>query len=325
MNTYDIDVQRGFSVGPRNDLVVGGGLRAANYSIRTGGPLAFSPSRGTLKLGNLFAQDSLAVASTLRLVVGLKLEEDPYSGWSALPNGRLSWTPTDRTMVWAAASRAIRSPTPFDVDVRETVGGRLFLSGNPDFQTEKLTAYELGARLRPMDNLSLSVSAYYNVYDQLRSVEVTPVTLLPILWGNRIKGHTRGVEAWGSLQATSWWRLSASVNLLSEAFSFKPGSSRLLGIAQVGDDPKAQAQLQSSMSVGAHVTWDAVLRHQSALPDPRVPAYTELNSRLAWNVTPDLQLAIIGRNLLHDHHQEFMAPQANAVPRSVLAELRWRM
>ena len=68
----------------------------------------------------------------------------------------------------------------------------------------------------------------------------------------------------------------------------------------------------------------AVLRYQSALPDPRAPAYTELNSRLAWDISRELQVAIIGRNLLHDHHQEFTAPQANAVPRSLFAELRWR-
>jgi iron complex outermembrane receptor protein len=64
-----------------------------------------------------------------------------------------------------------------------------------------------------------------------------------------------------------------------------------------------------------------MLRHVSALPDPHVPAYTELNTRIAWNVTEKLQLAVSGFNLLHARHQEF--PGAEAVPRSVFAELRW--
>jgi iron complex outermembrane receptor protein len=323
VNTYDVDVQHAFALG-RNDVVLGGGLRKADYSLETDGGLGFSPSKGTLNLANLFAQDTVTLAPTLRLILGLKFERDPYVGWTALPNARLSWAPSDRTMIWAAASRAIRSPTPFDRDVRETVGGQLFVTGDSTFQPEKLTAYEAGARLRPTDRLSFSVSTYYNVYDQLRSIELTPVTVLPLRWGNGIEGHTQGLEAWGNYQATSWWRLSAGLNLLAEKFRFQPGASGVAGLSQVGDDPKTQAQLQSSMDLGPSVTWDAVLRYQSALPDPRVAAYTELNSRLAWNISRELQVAIIGRNLLHDHHQEFMAPQANAVPRSVFAELRWR-
>lgn len=324
VNTYDIDVQHEFAVGSRNDIVVGGGLRQARYSTELDGGLAFSPSKGSLNLSNLFVQDTVAIQPTLRLILGLKLEDDPYSRWSALPNARLSWTPSDRTMIWAAASRAIRSPTPFDRDVRETVGSQLFVTGSSDFQPEKLNAYEIGARLRPSDRLSFSVSAYYNVYDQLRSIELTPVTVLPLRWGNGIKGHTQGLEAWGNYQLARWWRLSAGLNLLAEKFRFKPGASGVAGVSQVGDDPRTQAQLTSSMDIGRSVTWDAVLRYQSALPDPRVAAYTELNSRIAWDIGKALQVAIVGRNLLHDHHQEFMAPQANAVPRSVFAELRWR-
>ena len=323
VNTYDVDVQHSFGLGSRNDVVVGGGLRQARYRTVSDGGLSFSPATGTLNLSNLFAQDTIALRPDLKLILGLKLESDPYSGWAALPDARVSWTPSERTMVWAAASRSIRAPTPFDHDVRETVGGQLLLSGNADFQPEKLTAYEVGMRLRPTDRLSLSASAYYNVYDQLRTVELTPVTILPLLWGNGLQGHTQGVEASGRFQAAAWWRLSAGVTLLSEHFEFRPGAIQIVGVAQVGDDPRTQAQLQSLMNLGPTVTWDAVLRYQSALPDPKAPAYAELNSRLAWNIRPTLQVAVIGRNLLHERHQEFAAPQANPVPRSVYAELRW--
>ena len=93
-------------------------------------------------------------------------------------------------------------------------------------------------------------------------------------------------------------------------------------MAQVGDDPERQATLKSSMDPGPAVTCDAELRYQSVLPNPRVPAYVELNSRLGWNVTDRLQVSLSG--LLHDHHQEFIAQASNAAPRSLFAELRWR-
>jgi len=43
----------------------------------------------------------------------------------------------------------------------------------------------------------------------------------------------------------------------------------------------------------------------------------------AWRASETLELSLSGFNLLHDHHQEYPAP-AGAVPRSLLAEVRWR-
>ncbi|THD78015.1 MAG: TonB-dependent receptor [Phenylobacterium sp.] len=321
LNSYDLDVQHSLSLGARNDFVWGGEVRITQYRIEPDGGLAFQPPRRTLNLADLFAQDTFALASSLKLTLGLKLEHDPFSGWSPMPNARLAWTPNPTTLIWAAASRAIRAPTPFDDDVRETVGGSLFLHGNLDFQPERLTAYELGARLQPTSRISLSATAFYNVYDDLRSIEATPVTLIPLFWGNGVQGHTYGLEAWGNFQAAPWWRLSASVDLLKEDFNIKPGFLALGGISEVADDPKRQAMLKSSMDLGPAVTWDAQLRYVSALPDPALPAYTELNTRVGWRVSPKLELSLSGFNLLHARHVEL--PGASAVPRTVFAELRW--
>ncbi len=324
VNTLDVDVQHSFAIGARQQVVWGGGVRSTRYHIVGTSSLFFTPPRRTLTLVNGFVQDTVSLAPTLRAILGVKVEDDPYAGTSALPSARLSWSPVRGAMLWAAVSRAVRSPTPFDEDVREVVGGVLFVRGNPDFRTEKLWAYEAGLRVQPSPRVSLSVSGYYNDYDDLRSIELTPSTILPLYWGNLIAGHTYGLEAWGNYQAASWWRLGAGLNLIFEHLRFKPGSSRLAGIAQAGDDPHAQAKLRSSMNLGPKVTLDADLRYVSTLRDPHVPAYVELNSRVAWSLTDQVQLAVSGFNLLHGRHQEFPAPQALSVPRSAYAELRLR-
>jgi len=77
------------------------------------------------------------------------------------------------------------------------------------------------------------------------------------------------------------------------------------------------------MNLGPKVTFDADLRYQAALPNPAVPAYVELNSRIGWNVTNRVQLSLSGFNLLHAHHVEF--PGSGAVARSFFAEVRWRL
>jgi iron complex outermembrane receptor protein len=324
LDTYDIDSQAGFALGAAQQIVVGAGFRQSAYDIVGAPTLLFAPATGNLALADGFVQDSLRVDSRITLIAGVKLENDPYSGFAALPSIRLSFKPDDRVMVWAAASRAIRSPTPFDTDVIEKIGSTVYLVGAPDFRPETLTAYETGARLQPSPRLSVSVSTYYNVYDDLRSVESTPTSFIPLYWGNDLRGHTWGLDAWSDYKVADWWRLKASFSLLREQLGFKSGASGLLGVAQAGDDPRQRASLGSTFDLGPRVSLAADLRYVDALPDPFVPAYVELNSRLAWAVSRRLELSLAGFNLLHAHHQEFPAPRANAVPRSVEAALRYR-
>ena len=322
-NIYDVEAQNSLPLGDRNQIVWGGGLRYTQYRIDGTATLQFSPTARTLNLSDGFVQDTITLAKPVKLIVGLKVEDDPYAGASLLPQARITFTPSPSLMLWAAASRAIRSPTPFDADVREYAGPILFLRGNPNFETEKLTAYELGLRAQPASRLNFSVSAFFNSYNDLRHIEIDPVNFLPLYWGNGIEGYTYGLEGWGQLQATNWWRLMAGLNLLSEHLKFEPGATAVLPISQDVNDPKAQATLRSSMNLGPKVTLDADLRYVGALPDPHVPSYVELNSRIGWAITPKLELALSGFNLLHDHHQEFPSP-AGMVARSVFAELRAR-
>ena len=323
MDTYDLDIQHSFNLNDRNAVVVGGGFRLSRYQITNTEALQFIPPSRTLDLSDVFVQDSISLTPALKLILGLKLEDDPFSGVTPLPSVRISWKASGSTLLWGAVSRAIRSPTPFDRDVQERVGGQLLLAGSPDFMPETLTAYELGARMQPTSRLSFSVSGYYNVYDDLRSVELSPVTVLPLLWGNLMQGRTYGLEVWSDYRLTDWWRLKAAFDLLHEDLSFKPGDSGLLSVSQAGDDPPRQASLRSSMNLGRAFTLDAELRYVAPLPDPPVPSYVELNGRLGWNISDRVQLSLSGFNLLHARHLEF-PPPATYVPRSFFAEARWR-
>ncbi|MGH6987801.1 MAG: TonB-dependent receptor plug domain-containing protein [Caulobacteraceae bacterium] len=321
IDNYDLEMQDEVPLSPRDTLVWGAGYRTSRYAIEGTPALQFAPSLGHLNLAEAYAQDSLALGAGFTLIGGLKLEDDPYSGVTALPSLRLSWKANDWTLLWAAVSRAIRSPTPFDTDVVEKVGPTVFLEGAPDFRPEKLTAWEVGARLEPASNLSISISTFYNRYDDLRSIEPAPVTFLPLSWGNGVEGETYGLDAWAAWQARPWWRLGASLDLLHEHLLFAPGASGLVGIQQEADDPGHEARLTSSLALSRRISLDADLRWVGALPNPPVAAYAEADARLAWRLTPRLELSLAGFNLLHARHQE-LPPPANAVPRSVVVALR---
>jgi len=322
VDTFDLDVQHSLTLGARHQIVWGGGFRSSRYRIRGTASLQFSPARRNLTLSNLFLHDTIALTSTTRLVLGVKLEDDPYVSPEVLPNARLSWSPSSALTLWAAASRAVRSPTPFDRDVVEILNGQTFLTGGSDFQPERLTAYEAGMRVRVSHRASFALSTYYNLYDDLRSIEIAPGGFLPLRWGNQMRGRASGVEFWSDYQALPWWRLSASLTVMDERFRFKAGASRILGLAQAGNSPKYQASLKSAMNLGEKVTLDAMLRYVSALPDPRVPAYVELNGRIGWNLTERVQISVVGQNLLHKRHVEYV--QGAAIPRSVMVDLQWR-
>jgi iron complex outermembrane receptor protein len=321
LDTVDVELQQSVAVGSRHQLVWGLGRRYHRYRVENN-DLAFIPDRRTLHLSNVFLQDTMRLADELRLTAGIKFEDNHYSGWTAMPDLRLSWAPDESMLLWLAGAHAIRAPTPFDVDVVEFIGGAPFIVGNPDFEPEKVDAYELGFRTTPNSALVLNASVFYNEYDDLRTIEFTPVTLLPLHWGNLMEGKTYGVEAWATWQVNSWWRLSPGLRTLHKDLRFKPGSSQVGGLAQAGNDPSGRFYLKSSMDFGK---WgiDAMLRHVKSLPEPVLDAYTELSARVSWRVNDQLELAVKGFNLLNETHREYPAPAGREIPRSLLVELRY--
>jgi iron complex outermembrane receptor protein len=198
----------------------------------------------------------------------------------------------------------VRAPSRIDRDLFEAVGPVVFLRGG-DFQDEKLTAYELGYRAQPSAKSSLSISTFYNVYTDLRSVQYSPGPALPLMFANGMSGDTDGVEVWGNYQVSEWWRMSAGGNWLHENLHFDPGSDDIGGIALAGDDPSYQVALRSTMSFAHDGLLYLDLRHIGALPSPASPAYTELNAHLSWAASRAITLALTGSNLLHPHHLEF--------------------
>jgi iron complex outermembrane receptor protein len=312
LHTYDLDVQHSFALGGSHEIVWGGGYRRTKdrFPIVPGNPNSrpftqfFLPESRSLDLGNLFAQDTIALSPSLRLTVGLKLEDDPYGGVEPLPSVRLSWQATDTRMLWAAVSRAVRAPSRLDRDFYQVLGSTVII-GPGDFQPESLVAYELGYRGQPSPRASISISAFYNVYDDLRTFERPPAGGFPITVENRMEGETYGVEAWGAYQVNEWWRLTAGANWLHEDLRFKARSWRLGGIHSAGNDPDYQAAVGSMMTLPNDLALDLHLRRVGTLPSPASPAYTELNGRLGWALTKSVELSVSGFNLLNDHHPEF--------------------
>lgn len=326
LDTGDIELQHRFKWGSAHDIVWGGGYRWLRDDVSNSATLAFLPARRDLRLGNLFVQDTIGLTERLTLNLGLKLEHNSYTGRELLPNIRLGWQADERSLLWSAISRAVRTPSRLDRDFHVPGNAPFLIAGGPTFVSEIVTAYEIGYRSQPSSRTSFSVSTFYNVHDNLRSVEGGAGGLPPFMLRNSMEGETYGVEAWGSHQAADWWRLSAGYSHLRKSLRFKAGSNDVSGLQASGNDPQQQFSLRSQMNLPNRWELDLSLRVVGKLPNPEVPGYHSVDLRLGWNPAPGVELSLGVGNLLDRRHAEFGAQGLRSeFGRSVFLKLHWRL
>jgi iron complex outermembrane receptor protein len=322
LNTFDVEAQHLFQPRAGHFITWGGGHRRAQDQVSNTAALAFLPGTTTLRWSNVFVQDEIELAEPLRLTLGAKLASNPYTGTEFLPSARLAWKPDRSQLVWGALSRAVRAPSRLDREL--FVPGRppFFIAGGPEFRSETARVLELGYRGQPSTRLSYSVTAFYSAYDHLRSVE--PAAGGVLVLGNKMEGTVKGVEAWGTLQATSRWRLSAGAVLLDPDLRLKPDSGDTSGSAAAGNDPAHQLSLRSSLDLPAGQQMDLMARHVGRLPNPQVPAYTALDARYALRLQRNLEFSVTARNLFDRSHAEFgTAATRSEIERGVFLRLKW--
>lgn len=353
-NTFDLDAQHRFRFGDRQEIVWGGGYRYSGDDITESVDLKMNdPSLG-LQLVSAFVQDEVVLApDRLHLTLGTKLEHYDFTGFEVQPSGRLAWTPHAQHTLWAAVSRAVRTPSRAERGFATYADLTPLLpplplpvlapgTGNSDFRSEEMLAYELGYRVRLHPRLTLDCAVFYNEYDHLQSVdmlpaelrlspgpEATPYVILPLTFSNDILGETYGAEISAQWQPLDSWRWRASYTFLRmQLRTREPGPS--VSEDSEGISPQHQISLRSDVDLGRRVEWGWGLRYVDELSSllQQVPGYAELDMRLAWKPSRNCELAIVGRNLLHPHHREFSPIIITArnveVDRAVYAKLTLR-
>jgi iron complex outermembrane receptor protein len=180
-----------------------------------------------------------------------------------------------------------------------------------------VVSFELGYRIRPIQPLSVSIAAFYNFYEDLRSLdEVSPDNFV---LGNHFKGEVRGVEVSADFAPTEWWRLRAGYTYLHKDLWSRGGNDATAGVRE-GNDPDHQFTFQSIFDLPGNFQLDVTGRYADSLPAPSVPDYVALDTRLAWQYR-DVEIALIGQNLLESEHREF---GMNEIPRSVYGKITLR-
>ncbi len=323
LKTYDLEIDHRFAIGKRHSLLWGIGYRLMqNHSINNTDFVALLPARRNMDLYSVFLQDEITlVPEKFRFILGTKLQHNEFTGLEIQPSARMAYTPNASHTLWGAISRAVRTPSRIDRDYHipgyPVAPPDPSVAGGPNFDSEKVIAYELGYRAQPGSKVSLSLAAFYNLYKDLYSVDPLPGTQTYQIQNNT-EGSSWGAEFAGTYQLLQNWRIRGGYTYFNKELQNKPGSA--FNYAILGNDAAHRALLQSFVELPGNLQLDVTGRYVSSLPNPAVPEYFTYDARLAWLYKEWLEISLIGQNLGKDRHVEF----ANEIPRSVYGKVTCR-
>lgn len=323
LDTFDVDAQYERDLGERQHLMIGAGYRFThNHVENLPGSIAFLPATLDRHLFSAFVQDQISLfEDRVKLTIGSKFEHNDYTGFEVQPSARIAWTNEQHT-IWAGISRAVRTPSRFDRHLFFPANPPFLFGGGPNFDSEDVLVYEWGWRVQSRDTVLVSVATFFNDYDDIRSTSLGP----PFVTENNVEGEIWGIELEATWQAAESWRLTSGYTLLQEDFRVKPGRADLnLGQGEAFD-PQQQFQVRSSLTLPLHIEFDISVRYVDQIGNTArgfgvVPDYVTLDTRVGWSVIKNLDLAVIGQNLLDKQHPEFGSRE---IERSAYGKIIWR-
>ena len=354
VRTLDIDFHHRFLLTKNQEITWGLGFRYISDDITNAAQVIFDPESRDYPLFSAFFQDDITlIEDKFKVIVGAKFEHNDFSGFEVQPNVRFLWTPRERHSVWGAISRAVRVPSRIDHDFEDSLIGAPFppnalfpgsptalysVVGNRDFDSEELIAYELGYRFLPTDKISIDIAAFYNDYDNLFTAELgspslrgtatDPYLVIPAAPENdHLTGESFGLETTLRFIPYSWWKLQASHTFLT-AHHRATDSTDPTPDRYQRSSPKNQLYFRSSMDIVSNIAWDTTFRFMDDVPEWDIDYYLEMDMRLAWMPTKNVELSLVGQNLLDNRHPESInvAPLTPnpEVPRSVYGKVTLR-
>jgi iron complex outermembrane receptor protein len=353
-SVYDIDFQHDLHIGESQELVWGLGYRSIQDSNGSSSTVSLLPSHSSLNQFSAFVQDEVSLFDRrMRVTLGSKFEHNDFTGFEVEPNIRAVGVISQNQSVWAAISRAVRTPALTEEGLRldeaaVPPGTPPFNSplpvieaifGSTQFKSEDLLAYEVGYRVQATSTFSADIATFYNSYTNLRSaepgtpfVEANPIptdVVFPFVASNKMGGGTYGAELFADWRVLPRWRLTGSYSYLQMDIEKNADSLDPTPDNPDGESPRHQWYVRSSLDLPKRFEQDLTLRYVDRLSSLNIPSYYSLDANIGWKPIPNLELSVGAQNLLNDQHVEFIPEFINTVPMMVTRTFRgtvtWRI
>jgi iron complex outermembrane receptor protein len=86
-------------------------------------------------------------------------------------------------------------------------------------------------------------------------------------------------------------------------------------------NPRHLFSVRSLLDISPQIDFDLWFRYVSRLPERDIDGYMVMDARIAWRLNADLELSLVGQNLLESGHSEFSSLE---VERSIYAKIDWK-
>ncbi|QDT04965.1 Colicin I receptor precursor [Rubripirellula lacrimiformis] len=334
LDIFDLEFQHQLAPIDEHRVTWGLGYRSTWTDIESVNEVAasFSPSSVQTILFSGFVQDQYSIYEDWDLTAGCKFEQNDYTGLEFQPTLRLLHTINDRQVVWAAASRAVRTPSQYESFGKILVPAERFpirtlVRGSQSLQAEDVFTLELGYRAQPSDRFSWDLAGFYNHYSDLIGLQLSgypagvPLTA-PAEFSNIGTADSTGLELFAKWQTTQSWQLSSGASFLyTDLDGLDRGGVGFLA-------PRFQAYATSFWNLTPDIEFDASMRYVDNHTEVAAPAYVSMDARVGIHLTDGCEFSIAGQNLLDSHRQEAvystLYSNRTEVQRALYAQLTWR-
>ena len=309
--TFDGDFQLDVADVLSQNISVGMDLRRLR-SRYDNTPQFQMPSRMT-GLASFFINDELSLLDGhLRIIGGVKLERNSYTKWINQPSVR-AVASNDNWALWVAASRAARTPNDMENglrwNLRRTAGKVLRQVGDGRAKEEKVTSYEVGARLRPNKDSLIEVTGfkilYKGVLDTWQNRSATNPFIIngivPEYLTNVLNGKGDGFEANFRYQPAEWIALKGSYTYLHQNYIDYPiqDSETIWTVkSNKGQDPKSRFHIGASLNPFENIEFDTNFYFTGPFREGDVNGYHKLDMRVAWKPIKELEISLVGQDML---------------------------
>jgi iron complex outermembrane recepter protein len=334
-STCDVELQHDYAFSARQTLTMGGGILTTADTWPDSFTISFVPaSQRDTTYSGFIQYDIFLVPDKLRVIAGSKFEHNDYTGLEYQPQIRAVWTPNASNTLWAAYSRAVRTPAEIEEGLRdrefeisETPPTFIFVEGHPGMESEILHAAELGYRYEWKPKFSADAAIYYNSYSRLLGLSapgagiVNPSPLyvdLPVSLYNAGGGQTHGLELSLNYAPVRRWTVSAAITEL------RGTSVASTGFPAVAANPEHEVNVQSRFDLTRYLNFDAAYYYYDAIHGV-LPTVNRVDVGVSTKSIRGFTYSLWGRNLQEDRHVEAI-PQtllSGEIRRSVVFKVTW--
>lgn len=350
--TRDLDFQHRFSLDERQEITWGINYRQFEDRLNGSFTVNFQPNKKTINLFGAFIQDEINF-DALTIIIGSKIEHNDITHIELQPNLRMHYRFNDKNAFWGALSRAVRTPSRSNTDIRinattfsspyidpdgpsgPLVAGDptlLSIIGSEKIKSEALVALEAGYKGQLTETLALDITSFYNKYNNLIansksfSLEGTPLPTHAVIFSqelNIMDGTSYGIEFQSTWQAQESLIISGGYTWLNSNMNLPENSSDNNSILDIEKgNPKQQIQIRLNWQLNDNLTLNlnsyyvGEIKVRGVEGRIDIPSYTRVDLNVSWQYSKNINLMLAGQNLLTSKHPEFVT--TDILPSEVL-------